>query len=107
MIRQLVKQVQLQSVDAPAQVLSAYRDVTAAQQDQQRAVNEAETYAIRSRYNQIYDQYKKAPGACPRPKAAPRGGGARDEDTVELPVFCYGSSDQGMADLFKIRVGGQ
>ncbi len=27
------------------QVLSAYRDVTAAQQDQQRAVNEAETYA--------------------------------------------------------------
>jgi membrane protease subunit HflK len=43
----LVKQVQLQSVDAPAQVLSAYRDVTAAQQDQQRAVNDAETYANR------------------------------------------------------------
>lgn len=40
-----VKQVQLQSVDAPSQVLAAYRDVTAAQQDQQRAVNEAETYA--------------------------------------------------------------
>jgi len=89
----LVKQVQLQSVDAPSQVLSAYRDVTAAQQDQQRAVNEAETYANKvvpeaeggaarivaeanayreqtileakgqtSRYNQIYDQYKKAPG---------------------------------------------
>ena len=88
----LVKQVQLQSVDAPSQVLSAYRDVTAAQQDQQRAVNEAETYKNKvvpeaeggaarivaeanayreqtileakgqtSRYNQIYDQYKKAP----------------------------------------------
>src|SRR5580692_10493310 len=41
----LVQQVQLQSVDAPSQVLSAYRDVTAAQQDQQRAVNDAETYA--------------------------------------------------------------
>jgi modulator of FtsH protease HflK len=41
----LVKQVQLQSVDAPSQVISAYRDVTAAQQDQQRLVNEAETYA--------------------------------------------------------------
>lgn len=41
----LVKQVQLQSVDAPSQVIAAYRDVTAAQQDQQRAVNEAETYA--------------------------------------------------------------
>ena len=89
----LVKQVQLQSVDAPAQVISAYRDVTAAQQDLQRTVNDAETYANRvvpeaegqasrilaeanaykqqsvleaqgqtSRYNQIYEQYKKAPG---------------------------------------------
>jgi membrane protease subunit HflK len=89
----LVKQVQLQSVDTPSQVISAYRDVTAAQQDQQRAVNEAETYANKvvpeaeggaarilaeanayreqtildakgqtARYNQIYDQYKKAPG---------------------------------------------
>jgi membrane protease subunit HflK len=43
----LVKQVQLQSVDAPPQVISAYRDVTAAQQDLQRAVNDAETYANR------------------------------------------------------------
>lgn len=89
----LVRQVQLQSVDAPAQVIPAYRDVTAAQQDLQRAVNDAETYANRvvpeaegqasrilaeakayreqttleakgqtSRYDQIYDQYKKAPG---------------------------------------------
>jgi modulator of FtsH protease HflK len=89
----LVKQVQLQSVDAPSQVISAYRDVTAAQQDQQRAVNEAETYANKvvpeaeggaarilaeakayreqtileakgqtARYDQIYQQYKKAPG---------------------------------------------
>jgi len=41
----VVKQVQLQSVDAPQQAISAYRDVIAAQQDQQRAVNEAETYA--------------------------------------------------------------
>ena len=41
----LVLQVQLQSVDVPAQVVSAYRDVTAAQQDQQRAVNDADTYA--------------------------------------------------------------
>ncbi len=89
----LVKQVQLQSVDAPSEVLSAYRDVTAAQQDQQRQVNEAETYANKvvpeaeggasrntaeaiayreqtileakgqtARYNQIHEQYKKAPG---------------------------------------------
>ena len=88
----LVKQVQLQSVDAPSQVISAYRDVTAAQQDQQRMVNEAETYANKvvpeaeggaarilaeakayreqtildakgqtARYNQIHEQYRKAP----------------------------------------------
>ena len=43
----LIRQVQLQSVDAPAQVISAYRDVTAARQDEQRLVNEAETYANR------------------------------------------------------------
>ena len=42
-----VEQIQLQLIDAPAQVVSTYRDVTAAQQDQQRAVNEAETYANR------------------------------------------------------------
>jgi modulator of FtsH protease HflK len=41
----LVRQVQLQSVDAPSEVISAIRDVTAAQQDEQRAVNEADTYA--------------------------------------------------------------
>ena len=89
----LVKQVQLQSVDAPNEVIPAYRDVTAAQQDQQRAVNDADTYANRvvpeaegaaarilaeakayrsqtileaqgqtSRYNQIFAQYKNAPG---------------------------------------------
>ena len=89
----LIKQVQLQSVDAPSEVIPAYRDVTAAQQDQQRAVNEAETYANKvvpeaeggaariiaeakayreqtileakgqtARYDQIYQQYKKAPG---------------------------------------------
>jgi membrane protease subunit HflK len=42
-----VEQVQLQLVDAPSQVVSAYRDVTAAQQNQQQAVNDAETYANR------------------------------------------------------------
>jgi modulator of FtsH protease HflK len=89
----LIRQVQLQSVDAPAQVISAYRDVTAAQQDEQRLVNEADTYANRvvpeaegsaarivleakayreqtvaeakgqtSRFDQVYEQYKNAPG---------------------------------------------
>jgi len=43
----LVLQVQLQSVDVPAQVVSAYRDLTAAPQDKQRAINDAYTYANR------------------------------------------------------------
>ncbi len=40
-----IVQVQLQSVDPPEQVIAAFRDVTAAQQDQDRMRNEAEAYA--------------------------------------------------------------
>jgi membrane protease subunit HflK len=40
-------QVQLQSVDPPEQVIAAFRDVTAAQQDQDRLRNETEAYANR------------------------------------------------------------
>jgi membrane protease subunit HflK len=43
----LILQVQLLSVDPPASVISAFRDVTAAQQDLQRFRNEAEAYANR------------------------------------------------------------
>ena len=43
----LILQVQLQSVGPPAQVVAAYRDVTAAQQDLQRQRNESESYANR------------------------------------------------------------
>ena len=88
----LVVQVQLQSVGPPEQVIGAFRDVTAAQQDQDRMRNEAEAYANQivpearggaaaivqqaeayreqtvaeakgqtSRFDQIYQQYKKAP----------------------------------------------
>jgi membrane protease subunit HflK len=42
-----IVEVQLLSVDPPAQVISAFRDVTAAQQDSQRLRNEAEAYANR------------------------------------------------------------
>jgi modulator of FtsH protease HflK len=41
----LVLQVQLQSVDPPEQVITAFKDVIAAQQDQDRMRNEAEAYA--------------------------------------------------------------
>ena len=40
-----ILQVQLLSVDPPASVISAFRDVTAAQQDRDRLKNEAEGYA--------------------------------------------------------------
>jgi len=43
----LVQQVQLQKVDPPAQVIDAFRDVQAARIDQDRSVNEAQTYANR------------------------------------------------------------
>jgi membrane protease subunit HflK len=43
----LVLQVLLLSVDPPASVIAAFRDVTAAQQDLQRLSNEAEAYANR------------------------------------------------------------
>jgi membrane protease subunit HflK len=43
----LVQQVQLQKVDPPMQVIDAFRDVQAARIDQDRAVNEAQTYANR------------------------------------------------------------
>ena len=41
----LVLQVQLQSVDPPQEVIAAFRDVTAAQQDRDRMRNEAQAYA--------------------------------------------------------------
>jgi membrane protease subunit HflK len=43
----IILQVQLLSVDPPEQVIAAFRDVTAAQQDQDRLRNEAEAYANR------------------------------------------------------------
>jgi membrane protease subunit HflK len=43
----IILQVQLLSVDPPEQVIAAFRDVTAAQQDQDRLRNEAQAYANR------------------------------------------------------------
>lgn len=41
----LITNLQLQKVDPPTQVVESYRDVQAAEADQERAVNEAEEYA--------------------------------------------------------------
>jgi membrane protease subunit HflK len=43
----LIRQVQLQKVDPPTQVIDAFRDVQAARSDLERAQNEAQTYASR------------------------------------------------------------
>ncbi|ARQ00169.1 FtsH protease activity modulator HflK [Pseudorhodoplanes sinuspersici] len=42
-----IRQVQMQKVDPPAQVIDAFRDVQAARADLERAQNEAQTYANR------------------------------------------------------------
>jgi modulator of FtsH protease HflK len=41
----IIQQVQMQKVDPPAEVIDAFRDVQAARADQERAQNEAQTYA--------------------------------------------------------------
>lgn len=41
----IIQQVQMQKVDPPQQVINAFRDVQAARADQERAQNEAQTYA--------------------------------------------------------------
>jgi modulator of FtsH protease HflK len=51
----LIVQVQLLSVDPPVQVIAAYKDVTAAQQDLQRLRNEAEAY-----HNQVVPEARGA-----------------------------------------------
>jgi len=87
-----IRQVQMQKVDPPAQVIDAFRDVQAARADLERAQNEAQTYANRivpeargraaqimqnaeayreqtvaeatgqtSRFNQVFQEYAKAP----------------------------------------------
>jgi membrane protease subunit HflK len=43
----LITQVQMQKVDPPTQVIDSFRDVQAARADQERAQNEAQTYANR------------------------------------------------------------
>jgi len=43
----MVTQVQMQQVNPPAQVIDSFRDVQAAKTDQERAQNEAQTYANR------------------------------------------------------------
>ena len=60
-----IRLVQLQKVDPPQQVIDAFRDVQAARQDQDRARNEAETYASQGRARR---REARRPASCRRRK---------------------------------------
>lgn len=65
-----VQGVEIQKTDPPERVVEAFKDVSAAQQDANTAMNQARTYEQQllakaqgdaSAFNQIYEQYKLAP----------------------------------------------
>jgi membrane protease subunit HflK len=67
--------VAIKRADPPTQVIDAFRDVTAAQQDAQSYVNQANTYAQQvlqraqgeaASFDKVYEQYRLAPGVTRR-----------------------------------------
>ena len=67
--------VSLRQADPPAEVNDAFKEVTAAQQDAQTYVNNANAYALQLRqkaqgeataFDKVYEQYKLAPGVTKR-----------------------------------------
>ena len=66
----LIQGVEIKKADPPAQVLDAFKEVTAAQQDAQSAVNRAQAWAQQltaraqgeaAAFDKVYEQYKLAP----------------------------------------------
>ena len=66
----LIQGVEVKKADPPAQVLDAFKEVTAAQQDAQSAVNRAQAWAQQltaraqgeaAEFDKVYEQYKLAP----------------------------------------------
>lgn len=65
-----VRGIEIEKTDPPAQVVEAFKDVSAAQQDAETAVNSARAYAQRvlaraqgdaAAFNKIYEEYRLAP----------------------------------------------
>lgn len=65
-----VQGIEIEKTDPPAQVVEAFKDVSAAQQDAETAVNSARAYAQRvlaraqgdaAAFNKIYEEYRLAP----------------------------------------------
>lgn len=66
----LIQGVEIKKADPPAQVVDAFKEVTAAQQDAQSAVNRAQAWAQQltaraqgeaAEFDKVYEQYKLAP----------------------------------------------
>jgi membrane protease subunit HflK len=66
----LIQGVEIKKADPPAQVLDAFKEVTAAQQDAQSAVNRAQAWAQQltaraqgeaAEFDKVYEQYKLSP----------------------------------------------
>jgi membrane protease subunit HflK len=71
----LIQGVEIKKADPPAQVLDAFKGVTAAQQDAQSAVNQAQAWAQQltaraqgeaAEFDKVYEQYKLAPDVTRR-----------------------------------------
>ena len=71
----VIRGVAIRQADPPAAVNDAFKDVTAAQQDAQREVNQANAYALQLRqiaqgeataFDKVYEQYKLAPAVTRR-----------------------------------------
>jgi modulator of FtsH protease HflK len=70
-----VRDVSIKRADPPAQVNEAFKDVTAAQQEAQSRINQANSYAQQvnqkaigesTAFDKVYEQYKLAPGVTRR-----------------------------------------
>ncbi len=71
----VIQGVAIKQADPPAAVNDAFKDVTAAQQDAQSYINDANAYSLQLRqkaqgeataFDKVYEQYKLAPGVTKR-----------------------------------------
>ncbi len=71
----VIQGVAIKQADPPAAVNDAFKDVTAAQQDAQSYINDANSYALQLRqkaqgeataFDKVYEQYRLAPGVTKR-----------------------------------------
>ena len=93
----VIQGVAIKQADPPAAVNDAFKDVTAAQQDAQSYINDANAYAMQLRqkaqgeataFDKVYEQYRLAPGVTKRRmyyETMERVLGGVDKTIVETP----------------------